>query len=258
MQIEFVPLLQIQRELYNMPRGWERFHEYIRTMTGGTGEIVLPLVAMNPMGKEHVGAALDALIALGAESIGAAATAEAQRRLAHAPRQLKLGLVLADDAQGGWTNRYLSETNTWFNLLNLLKRGWIVPLCWSSEAPAAERVREAVLAEAYRSAYTLVHGPPTTLGQMLAQAGLAAAFAQAQQPSLEPEELAYSRELIAPHRDSSDFPTVFACLYGDEIATSVGYPALGLSPLAGYVVALADARASAVAPEDALLTAASA
>jgi hypothetical protein len=80
MQLEHVPLLLIQRDLYNIPRGWDRFHEYICTMTGGTGDMVLPLVAMNPMGKEHVGALLDELLVLNAEDLAAEATAEAQRR----------------------------------------------------------------------------------------------------------------------------------------------------------------------------------
>jgi len=33
MTLEFLPLLQIQRDLYAMPRGMERFREYIKTMT---------------------------------------------------------------------------------------------------------------------------------------------------------------------------------------------------------------------------------
>jgi hypothetical protein len=252
MLLEHVPLLQIQRDLHDIPRGMQRFQEYIRTLTGGTGEIVLPIGAMNPMGKEHVAALLDALLALGGEGTAAAAADEAQGRLARAPGQLKLGLVVCDDAQGGWTNRYFTETSQRFNLLNLLKRGWVAPLCWTSEAPSAERVRAAVLAEAYRAAHTLVHGEPRTLGQMLDQEGRAAVFAGATEPQLDPEELAYSRELIALHRATSNFPTAFACLYGDEIAAASGYSPLGLSPRAGYAVALADALASGRAPEELL------
>lgn len=256
MQLEFVPLLKIQRDLHNIPRGMERFHEYIRTMTAGTGEIVLPIGPMNPMGKEHVAALLDTLLALGAEELAAAAAAEAQGRLAGVPGQFKLGLVVCDDAQGGWTNRYFTETSYRFNLLNLLKRGWVVPLCWTSEAPSREQVRAAVLAEAYRAAHTLAHGEPKTLAQMMAQEGRAACFAGAADPALDAEELEYSREVIAPHRDTSNFPIAFACLYGDEIAASVGYPPLGLPVRAGYALALADALASDMAPEQLVLSSA--
>ena len=65
MALSFVPLLRIQRELYAMPRGMERFREYIRTMTDqDTGDLALPLVAMNPMGKDHVPALIDEYLAL--------------------------------------------------------------------------------------------------------------------------------------------------------------------------------------------------
>ena len=44
--------------------------------------------------------------------------------------------------------------------------------------------------------------------------------------------------------DSDHYPDVFACMYGDEAAESVGYPALGFPPRAGYAVALAVADAA--------------
>ena len=70
MNLTFVPLLRVQRELYAMPRGMERFREYIKTMTDAeTGDLALPLVAMNPMGKDHVPALIDEYLALGAEEI---------------------------------------------------------------------------------------------------------------------------------------------------------------------------------------------
>ena len=69
MKLSLLPLLQIQRDLYAMPRGMERFREYIKAMTDPeTGDLSLPLVAMNPMGKDHVPALIDEYIALGAET----------------------------------------------------------------------------------------------------------------------------------------------------------------------------------------------
>ena len=48
----------------------ERFREYIKTMTDPeTGDLALPLVAMNPMGKDHVPALIDEYLALGAERL---------------------------------------------------------------------------------------------------------------------------------------------------------------------------------------------
>ena len=70
MNVELVPLLQIQRDLYSLPRGPERFRTYLKTMVNSDGSDVRlpPLVAMNPMGKDHVPALLDSLLTMEAEA----------------------------------------------------------------------------------------------------------------------------------------------------------------------------------------------
>ena len=56
MQLKYVPLLQIQRDIQGMPRNMERFKRYIRTLTNEAGDKVeLPsLGIMNPMGETEV------------------------------------------------------------------------------------------------------------------------------------------------------------------------------------------------------------
>jgi hypothetical protein len=77
MQIEHFPLLQVQRDLHELPRGMDRFHEYLRVMVNAEGDDLelAPLVMMNPMGREHVTARLDELLALGADEIATEAAA---------------------------------------------------------------------------------------------------------------------------------------------------------------------------------------
>lgn len=127
MNIEFVPLLQVQRDLYSLPRGPERFSAYLKTMVNSDGTDVRlpPLVAMNPMAKEHIPALLDALLALDAEGTAGRTCAEAASQLATAPGNFKLGLVVADDLLGGWTNRYASEFFHRFEGPSGYKRGWM-------------------------------------------------------------------------------------------------------------------------------------
>jgi hypothetical protein len=88
-----------------------RFQAYLRTMVSAErDELELaPLVMMNPMGKDHVPARLDELLSMDADGVAARAVADAAARLADVPGNLKVGLVLADDAMGGWTNRYAAE-----------------------------------------------------------------------------------------------------------------------------------------------------
>src|SRR6266480_2972619 len=111
MKLDYVPLLQVMRELQSMPRGMERFHQYLRTIfpLDDRADQLLPLLAMNPMGKDHVTALLDTLLALDADGIAAQATAEASAQLTDLAGKFKVGIVIADDLRGGWTNRYANE-----------------------------------------------------------------------------------------------------------------------------------------------------
>src|SRR5262249_15025554 len=111
MNLEYVPLLRIQRELQGMPRNYERFQQYLRTIASPEGNTleVPSLVVMNPMRKEHRTALLDDLLALDADAIAARTVAEASVSLADEPGDFKVALVISDDLMGGWTNRYATE-----------------------------------------------------------------------------------------------------------------------------------------------------
>ena len=251
MTVSFLPLLQIQRDIYAMPRGMERFREYIRTMTDPTtGDLALPLVAMNPMGKDHVPALIDEYLALGAEEIAEAAckgaSLEACRGASSdAPDDnFKIGLVVSDDLKGGWTNRWASEYSHRIESAAYLKRGFLTGILWTSEQASATAVREAVLTSIYRAEYLQTHFAPVTLREMLDQEGYAMARAGCASPTLDAEDLAYTRSIVAMHQDARDRATVMACLFGDAAAHALGYPPQGLSDRAGLALALADARPS--------------
>ena len=243
MELEFVPLLRIQRNLYRLPRGRGRFEAYLRTMVDArTGDLDLPLVDMNPMGKDHVPALLDRLLALDADAVGAAAAAAAQPATADVPGVFRAGLVVADDARGGWTNRYCNELSHRFEGTALYKRGWIVGLLWTREAPSENAVRDEVLTAIHRVAHIRRHGAATTIAAMLEQEGAAMAAAGCVGPALEPDDLAYTRQVIEPYLAASDRATVVACLDGDEAARTLGYRPLGFSRRAGLALALDTAR----------------
>ena len=108
-------------------------------------------------------ALLDELLAFDADGVAARAIAEAAPKLAHLPGAFKIGLAIADDLKGGWTNRYASEFSSRFEIKPILKRGWLTGV-------------------------------------------------------------------------------LMMCLFGDETAHSLGYPPQGLSPRAGFALALHEAR----------------
>jgi hypothetical protein len=233
-----------------MPRGMERFREYIRQMTDPeTGDLALPLVAMNPMGKDHVPGLIDEYLALDAEAIatqaidawraGALAPATA---LQTSPREFQVSLVVSDDLKGGWTNRWASEFSHRFESKAFHKRGFLTGILWTSEPASVSNVREAVLTSIYRAEYLERHAAPRELYQMLEQEGYAMARAGCTTPAIDGDDLAYTRTVIAPHLYAQDRATVIACLYGDTAANALGYPPQGLSDRAGFALALHDSR----------------
>jgi hypothetical protein len=253
MKLDYVPLLQIQRELQGIPRGMGRFRQYLRTISPDGANLELPsLVAMNPMGKDHVTALLDALLALDADGVAARAVAEASARVADEPGDFKVALVIVDDLMGGWTNRYAEEfTHRFqvgppapadFRLPRWTKHYWVNGILWSSEAAGERAVREAVLTAVYRAAYVQRHGPARTLRAMLTQEGCVMARAGCTGPVLDEEEIAYTREVLSPFLDAGDKRTAIECLFGDAAGRTLGFTPRGLSPWAGLALALHDAR----------------
>ena len=254
MRLEYVPLLKIQRDLHTIPRGMDRFHEYLRTVLNPdqTDLELAPLVIMNPMGKEHVAVLLDQLLAMDADTIAAHAAAEAEHQVSSATGDFKAALVVADDAHGGGTNRYAYEYELRFGVARFRERTtpsqrqpWIVGVLWTSEQPEQRTIREALLTSVYRVAYIQQHGYPTTLREMMAQEGHVLAQAGCSAPTLEPDDLDYTRIVLEPYRDTiqtDDMPNAVVALFGDQAGKSLGFAPQGLSPWAGIALALHEAR----------------
>ncbi|MEK7743429.1 MAG: hypothetical protein AAB578_03500 [Elusimicrobiota bacterium] len=123
-----------------------------------------------------------------------------------------------------------------------MKDFWLQGVLWSSEAPTERAVREAILTAAYGVAYMERHGLARTLREMLAQEGQVMALAGCSGPTLDAEDIAYTREVLIPYLDAEDMRTCFECLFGDAAARSLGFTPQGLSPWAGLALALHDAR----------------
>jgi hypothetical protein len=245
MDITWLDLLAIQRDLYRLPRNYDRFREYLQTMIkpDGTG-LELPLVAMNPMAHDHVPALLDQYLALDADRFGREVVAELVPELAGIDLEIEVGLVMADDLRGGWTNRYSTE-------LQVRAGGearpsvsrWAVGLLWSSEPASLITVGETLRCLLWRLAWHRTTGVARTLDELLTQEGWVLQRAGCTGPVLDPDDLAYTREVLAPHRQASDQATWIAALFGDAGAQSLGHQPLGLSDRAGLALALAEAQA---------------
>ena len=245
MNLRHLRTLQVQRDLYSMPRGMERFRAYIEAMTDqATGDLALPLVAMNPMGKDHVPALIDDYLRLDAESVAEQAVHEAEARTTERTGDFRTAVVVSDDLKGGWTNRWASEFSHRFESAAMIRRGWIVAVLWTSEPASEAAVREAILCGIYRASHIAGHGYAKTLGEMLEQEGTAMSLAGLSAPALDPDDVEYSRAVIAPLRNATDRATQMACVFGDPAARALGYEPKGLSERAGLALALHDATTS--------------
>lgn len=244
--MEFVPLLHIQRDLLNIPRGMTRFHTYLDTvLTSAKDEVELvPMLAMNPMSHDHVAEALDHLLGIEVEDAAANAVREFQTRCPLIVSTHKVGLVILDDVAGGGTNRPLMIAEAIMNPLPKHDRGWVPIGLWASESYSRDKVYQTTLHGLYAHFYKVVHGAPVDLQEAMRHIGMAAKFAGIH-PTLDDEELTYSQTILKVYATQSDFPTVTACLLGDEAAASVGFPPVGLSQNAGMEVAIMEAWASA-------------
>jgi hypothetical protein len=248
MEIEFTPMLQIQRNLYAMPRGIDRFRAYLREMIDPEVEdLRLPLVHMNPMGKDHLPALLDAMLAMQAEEAAMLAARESAAEFPDVPGAFKFGLVLVDDVAGGWTNRYAVDFGYRFENDRLYDRGWQIALVWASDTPSIPRIQATAKTAIYRLGYIKRHGRATKLRERAAQEGWAMAHAGCTEPRFEPDELDYTRQAIEPHWQSDEMSTTIACLFGDAAARTLGMTPRGLSADAGLAVALHDAKEAGVA-----------
>lgn len=243
MNVELIPLLELARELYAVPHGRKRFEQYLRTMINERRDELrlAPLVIMNPMAREHVTALIGNLLAIEAEGVAADAIRAALPSLAETPGDFRLGLVVADDARGGWTNRYDYEYCLRFAERPAAQHDWLAGVLWSSEPASAQAVREAALTAVFRAAYVARHGVAGDLEQMLRQEGTVMMQAGCRGPVLDDDDLAYTRELLAPHLQSTGKRIAIECLFGDLAARSLGLTPRGLSLWAGLALALHDA-----------------
>lgn len=259
MKIDYVPLLEQQLELQRLPRDLERFKQYIGTLTSHNSQqqaIVEfpPLGIANPMAHEHVTELLEQLLALHADDIAVDAAAQAAPALDEFPGACKLGLVIADDLRGGWTNRYDCEYKlrfgaaeasfpvdpqapSGFRLPRWLKDFWLTSVLWSSEPVSPVAIRQAVQQTIFRLAFVLAYGPARTLRERLTQEGSVLALSGSSGPTLEADDLEYTRQVLSPYLDATDKRTAIECLFGDDAARSLGFTPRGLSSWAGIALA---------------------
>ncbi|HTX57654.1 MAG TPA: hypothetical protein VMD47_11205 [Candidatus Acidoferrales bacterium] len=238
--VELVRCLEPVRDLYRRPLGFERFQAYLDLVRAGTGTEALPLSQLNPMAKPHALEYVEALLAFDAERVASSAAAQAGAKLTDADDALRVIVVPMDDAMGGWTNRAFAEFSHRYERKYEVPRGWATVVVWTSETPTPQLVAQRTFETVYRTVDERRRGAVRTLREILDREGRTMRFAEHQR-LYDDQTIRSIRRKLEPLLDSHAAPIVFAALYGDEIAASLGYPPLGIPERGGYELALAGA-----------------
>ena len=67
-------------------------------------------------------------------------------------------------------------------------------------------------------------------------------FVGCTEPALDEEDIAYTREVLAPYLEETDWRVCVECLFGDAPGKTLGFTPRGLSPWAGLALALYDGQ----------------
>lgn len=240
MQFQLLPLLDTMIAFYRQPRGRERFEDYLRLALNDARDAPQrPIFIYNPMGREHVLAQLEVLHRLEAERLAAEEIEGVNIRLpaegtaAGAPRRIEVGLNLADDLLGGWTNRYTTDYSLRFpRKLTALHRHYCTPIFWTSDQLSTALIRRRVGEALWRSVYWFSPngGVSHTLEDHLRQEDFVRHRMAGQFSGLLSTASTALRARYETYRLTQGPAHVLAILYGDFAAESLGHRALGVGP----------------------------
>jgi hypothetical protein len=242
MRFELLPIIDIMLEIYQKPRDFDRFQDYLKLLQGNTkGDLVLPIGGFNPMAKEHILQKLMELKELEIESIIQNAIDELNILFKNDKNTtvFKVAFNLSDDFGGGWTNRYTTDFDSKFKINALVERRFCIPIFWTSETFTPDLIKERILEYAFRYYYWLAHPKPNTLREHIEQE----IFVSKNIPQVPPSvNLPQLESFYLKNKETDNYNIIFNFLYGDIAAQSLAFPTYGIDDdWAGFKFAKAKA-----------------
>lgn len=231
MKFTLQPILDRMLELYESPRGIDRFREYLALLQGDTNaDLAIPISGYNPMAKEHVTKCLLGFKELGAEGVAEETMMDLNTRYSDdlGDLEIKVFLNVMDDDMGGWTNGYTSDFDSKFKINALAERHFCVPVLWTSKTYTAADIQRIVAEYAHRTVYWFRHGRLRTLADHVRQEQYVSQQMERDDPLCTSSE---HSSFLASHAESDEYPLIFNFFYGDGASRSLGYKEYGLSRL---------------------------
>ena len=233
-----MPIIDKMLELYQKPRSFDRFQEYLSLLQGETkGDLAVPISGFNPMAKKHVLEKLIELRIINAEKIIKETIFELNKHpilRGGTEAVFKVSLTLSDDLKGGWTNRYTTDYDSKFKLNALINRRFCSPVFWTSEYYDPILIRERTLEYAYRTVYGLTKPKPKTLKQHVEQELFVAKHIE-YQSKIEPCDVVFLNSFYKKHSETDDYSIIFNFFYGDRASEQLGFKSYGIEEeMAGF------------------------
>ena len=228
MKFRLIPILDLIIDFYRKRKNFARFQNYLSLLLNEEKtDVGLPIMLYNPMGKEHILRKLEELKATDAEalaerSIGAVNSKLSGDKSFDKDLTFQVALNLADDAQGGWTNRYSTDYQGKFKSEALIKRRFCTPIFWTSQTYGAAAISRETEGYLWRTVYQLKSTRFKTLqDHLLQEAYVSCQLDRHTDPTdLEDEKIG---QIYQHNRKTTDYPFIFAFLYGDAAAREFGY-----------------------------------
>ncbi|MEL7222550.1 MAG: hypothetical protein AAGJ93_14605, partial [Bacteroidota bacterium] len=194
------------------------------------------IASYNPMAKPHLLEKITHLKELQAEKLVSETLQQLNSalKLSSSERIIKVAINIADDLEGGWTNRYSTDFDNKFKINGLISRNFCTPILWSSENYTKELIIERTRTYAYRSLFWLNRGSRLiSLEDHLAQEVFVAQKRNASL-SFAPQDILGLKLFYEQHSKTELYSIIFNFFYGDEAAQALGYPTYGIGNLKGF------------------------
>ena len=234
MAFQLVPIIDRMLALYQLPRGQARFEAYLEMLQGPSKkDIILPIGAYNPMGKEMVADKLRELKALGAEEVMKGVLEEVNERVGE-EQEWKVVLNLADDVGGAWSNYFTTDFSSKFDINALVKRRFCTPYFWTSETYSTELILQRTKAYLYRNLYWVKNGKPQSLEDHCTQEIYVQQQLNVETLDDAPAHWAKIEAFYTKHKTSEDYSVIFNFFYGDEASRVLEFKEHGASLNSGW------------------------
>lgn len=234
----FKPLELLDKilQLYKLPRTRERFDKYLYMLQGAEKkDLVLPIAAFNPMGKELALQKLERLIALDAEGKINTVVAQINEKIqSKENRTIEVAINLVDDVDGAWSNFYDTDYKSKFDIETLLKRNFCTPVFWTSELIDEEKIIQRINEYIYRTMFWIQNGKLETLHELFEQEVYVKMNCCEEISDLDDTDIDFMKSYFERNSESRNDALKLNFFYGDEGSKELNYATYGIIKNGGF------------------------